>query len=754
MASINKWPAFAAGILLLTLGTFLASHLPSQTSSQTTSGNSIQHHDLFVELAPDRHSLMAVDRLTVLITQPQQVFRLSLSQTLHLDRLVISDSSGTSNEVGQDLPFEVEQNPGWPGIQQITVPAIGMKNGTMVITAHYHGLINDPPKEPRHLRFVTPSETAGHIGPEGIYLSSESHWYPDMAESLSTYRVRVALPAGWMAVTQAKPRASEPCSSQLCSQAGLTMTEWNVVPPSEALTVVANRFVAETREWSAPGGQSVQLATYLFPEDAQLADEYLDATVRYLEAYIPILGPYPFETFSVVENFFASGLGIPSFTLLGSGVIKRHYVQPYALGHEIVHSWIGNAVFNRIDRGNWVEGLTTYLANYYWHELAGDQAQAREQRRLMLRGYNLHVPPARDYPVGQFTQKHDERDNAIGYQKAAMVFHLLRQEVGEEPFWRSLKNLVAQYRGRHADWHDVERVFAETAGKDLRWFFVQWVEEGGAPEMSLKNVKAHSTKGNADQAFALTGEVIQTGKVFRFLLPLRFTMEDGRQHIVHTQVKNGQDSFALSLPAKPTTVELDPDATVMRRLPRQTLPPVLTHYVTDRKRSVILALPDSSQDSHPFREVVKRIVAQENQKPADERAAIVSLGKDQLFPENGSMLLLGDPGSRSALQSLLNSHCGNRLQLRDDGITVAGTAYDGPAIAVLASCHRQDQPGSVVTIAYAVSAQAAQKMARLLFFYGWNSYVVFKDGTPIGRGEWDAQLERMDVSLDEGAIVQ
>ena len=60
----------------------------------------------------------------------------------------------------------------------------------------------------------------------------------------------------------------------------------------------------------APSGQPVQLATYLFPEDAHLADEYLDATARYLEAYIPMLGPYPFESFSVVENFFASGLGM------------------------------------------------------------------------------------------------------------------------------------------------------------------------------------------------------------------------------------------------------------------------------------------------------------------------------------------------------------------------------------------------------------------------------------------------------------
>jgi hypothetical protein len=251
-------------------------------------------------------------------------------------------------------------------------------------------------------------------------------------------------------------------------------------------------------DWIAKTGQRIQLSTYLFPDDAHLAEEYLDATARYLDAYIPLLGPYPFEKFAVVENFFASGLGMPSFTLLGSGIIKRHYVQPYALGHEIVHSWIGNAVFNRADRGNWVEGLTTYLANYYWHELMGDRAQARDQRRLMVQGYNLHVPPERDYPVSQFTQKENERDNAIGYQKSAMVFHLLRQEVGEEIFWRALTSLIARYRGRYAEWHDLEQVFAEESRRDLRWFFAQWLEQDGAPELSLSEAVARRVEANAD----------------------------------------------------------------------------------------------------------------------------------------------------------------------------------------------------------------------------------------------------------------
>ena len=67
------------------------------------------------------------------------------------------------------------------------IPSQAVAAGLVVLDMHYHGTINDPPRDPRHLRFVTPSETAGHIGPEGVYISSESAWYPDIPESLSTY---------------------------------------------------------------------------------------------------------------------------------------------------------------------------------------------------------------------------------------------------------------------------------------------------------------------------------------------------------------------------------------------------------------------------------------------------------------------------------------------------------------------------------------------------------------------------------------
>jgi hypothetical protein len=88
------------------------------------------------------------------------------------------------------------------------------------------------------------------------------------------------------------------------------------------------------------------------------------------------------------------------------------------------------------------------------------------------------------------------------------------------------------------------------------------------------------------------------------------------------------------------------------------------------------------------------------------------------------------------------------VSLNDRGVTVMGTAHEGPGLALLVSCHRVDRPGSVVTVLYAATQQAVRQVARLLFFYGWNSFVLFKDGTVVTRGEWPLASDRTEVRLD------
>ncbi len=735
--------------LLLWAGPPAGAEPPRPPDSAAPADIELEAHDLAVELRPEPHGLSATDRLSLRVRRAgllRAVF--SLNPALEVQRLV--ERRGTEDH---PLAFRVERQrassaSGEAGQreQRIVVefgrPAA--RDELLVLEWTYRGVINEPPREPRQLRFVTPSETAGHIGAEGVYLSGETHWYPDWPGSLPTFRVRVTVPEGWEAVTHGREVARSVGPKTVT-------TEWEVAAKTEALTLAANRFVKAQRAWKAASGQEILLATYLFPDEASLADAYLDAAARYLEVYTRLLGPYPFPKFAVVENFFASGLGMPSFTLLGSGVIKRHYVQPYALGHEIVHSWLGNWVFNDLETGNWVEGLTTYLANYYYEELTGTPEQARDQRRLMLYGYAVYVPAEEDYAVREFRRKSSQRDNAIGYQKCAMVFHMLRRELGEDAFWRGVRALIAERGGAFAGWPDLERAFARAAGRDLRWFFAQWIERPGAPHLRLAEAGVRPAAG-PDGGFVVSGRIRQvrgpdgsaTGasaslaeRGYRLRVPLTLHLEGGQADEVLVDIAEGEQTFSVPVAAKPLRLVLDPGFEVFRRLDRAELPPMLNLFVTDRPRSVVLPDNGTEAERAPYQALAARIAAKDPDGGSGGHPRLVPAQEWEGRAAEGSVLVLGGPGiNRTAAWAGLA--CGERVRIERDRFTVGGQTYREPTMAVLVSCRHPDRPGSVVTLFYGLTPAAAAKVERLLFFYGWQSYLVFRDGSVIARGDFPA----------------
>ena len=133
---------------------------------------------------------------------------------------------------------------------------------------------------------------------------------------------------------------------------------------SEDCHLVAGRYkVTSTKH------DGIDIYAYFFPEEQGLVETYINATKRYLDMYQKLLGNYPYGKFAIVENFFQTGYGMPSFTLLGSLVVKLPFIVDTSLGHEILHNWWGNSVFVDESQGNWCEGLTAYMADYYYKEL-------------------------------------------------------------------------------------------------------------------------------------------------------------------------------------------------------------------------------------------------------------------------------------------------------------------------------------------------------------------------------------------------
>src|SRR5688500_19255178 len=130
--------------------------------------------------------------------------------------------------------------------------------------------------------------------------------------------------------------------------------------------------------------------------------------------YGEMIGPYPYGTLALVENFWETGYGTPSFTLLGPQVVRFPFILHPSWPHELLHNWWGNGVF--VVGGNWCEGLTAYLADHMVNEQNG---KGDEYRRTTLQKYEDFVAadPARDFPLAQLGNRFSAASEAVGYGK-------------------------------------------------------------------------------------------------------------------------------------------------------------------------------------------------------------------------------------------------------------------------------------------------------------------------------------------------
>jgi hypothetical protein len=185
----------------------------------------------------------------------------------------------------------------------------------------------------------------GTITQDAAFFLAGSGWYPVILDDTSeTFRVSVTAPKGVYAVMEGRLETH-------ADKADRSLSIWSVARPSGPLAMFAGRYVVNERMHD-----KVRIATYFFPANAGLSTRYLDAVQRHIGRYEALHGPYPFAKFAVVENFFPTGYGFPSFTLLGSRVLRLPFIPDTSLRHEVAHCWWGNGVFVDADRGQLVRG--------------------------------------------------------------------------------------------------------------------------------------------------------------------------------------------------------------------------------------------------------------------------------------------------------------------------------------------------------------------------------------------------------------
>ncbi len=329
-------------------------------------------------------------------------------------------------------------------------------------------------------------ETAGIVSKDGVYLAGNGFWYPHVGPGLVEYDVEVAQPEGWHVVSAGNGTSRDAKGA----------ARWESHGAIDEITLVGGPVVVYRDSAGA-----VETLVYLRQKDDALASKYLQATAQYVEMYRGLVGPYPYGKFALVENFWETGYGMPSYTLLGPQVIRFPFILSSSYPHEILHNWWGNSVFVDYASGNWCEGLTAYMADHLIQEQRG---RGEEYRRDTLQKYRSYVRDGRDFPLTEFRSRHSAATEAVGYGKTLMVFHMIRQRIGDDAFRKWAARFYREYRGKQASFADVRKSLEAAAGQDLGRFFADHVEKPGAARLQAKlSDLRESTGGGFEVAFVI-----------------------------------------------------------------------------------------------------------------------------------------------------------------------------------------------------------------------------------------------------------
>ena len=324
---------------------------------------------------------------------------------------------------------------------------VTLPEGSSTLKLSYGGTVNFPLSSPQEEYARGIIETAGTVNSDGVYLAGGTLWYPYFSDELVRFELAAAAPDGWHLISQGNGSSRDPAGQAHWDSGGLVDEIYLVGGPLTLYEAAAGATAAQA---------------YLRRPDQALADRYLSATARYIEMYRGLIGPYPYGKFALVENFWETGYGMPSFTLLGPMVIRFPFILTSSYPHEILHNWWGNSVFVDYPTGNWCEGLTAYMADHLMKEQAG---QAAEYRRDTLKKYRDFVRDGRDFPLTEFRSRHSAATEAVGYGKTMMGFHMLRRQLGDEAFKTALARFYREHRGSKAGFGDIRAQLEQVSGQ-------------------------------------------------------------------------------------------------------------------------------------------------------------------------------------------------------------------------------------------------------------------------------------------------
>ena len=516
--------AFLAAGLLLLAGSVRASAQERRNRIRVVA------YAIDAEVSPNTQSLSAKATVQfVPLDDNSTAATFELNNALNVSRVV--------DAAGKQIPASRNQ-------QDFTVrlnfEAPLAKGRPVSVTFYYDGRLSGQEDSPVYgIKFAA-------IHPDFAFLMYPARWFPVSGYTTDRFpaNVRVTVPMGYTVVASGLDTRT--------ATGDKTAYEFKFERPSfpGSFAVVKGNPVKVQSE-------GVTTSLYFRGAEAGMAQHYGEETGKEMSYFTGMFGLPPYANLTVIETEDGAPNGYAAPGLL--------FLNPHGIGHEpngrllaneISRQWFEELVSPTSRNHLWLtNGLAAYSELLWTEHAAGAGAMESQMHDVMVEALTID-----NVPIIQAARLEDYSPElwALTGSKGAAVMNMLRYVMGDDKFFRALKQYAQNFSWKSALTDDFRKIASDVSGQDLGYFFIQWIESSGAPEFKLDYTIYRTQKG-----FRVMGKIAQDLDTFRMPVVLKIETE-GNPEEKKVDVVGTSSEFSVDTFGKPKNVVIDPAEQVLR----------------------------------------------------------------------------------------------------------------------------------------------------------------------------------------------
>ncbi len=188
---------------------------------------------------------------------------------------------------------------------------------------------------------------------------------------------------------------------------------------------------------------------------------------------------YPGKSYTQVFAHGDVAQEASQFTLLSETYLAglaEHPDDTWLLAHELAHQWWGISVTCEDWSDFWLnEGIATYMADAFLEQQYGKERYNKEIERSHQIYLDLLIK-GEDRPLSYHEWTRPEQAGGrLPYHKGAWFLHLLRQQIGDDQFFRGMRQYTSGNWKTSVTSHEFELSLEQACGCNLQNLFNQFV---------------------------------------------------------------------------------------------------------------------------------------------------------------------------------------------------------------------------------------------------------------------------------------